>query len=494
MIPSFRVILRLALRNLREHRGKTLIIGVIVAVGIAVLVAGNSLAETAARGIRVSFIDTFTGDVMITGRTDAQLSVFGFPPQSFNEQIPQVGAYDDVYAYLSTHAAVEGVSPQLTGFAIVHADEEQNEDFPALLFGIDSASYAATFANAIEMVEGSYPTSSEPFLLVQENQIALYVERAGVEVGLGDPLLLTSVGGSGIRVRELAVTGVFRFSQRTPGLDQVALIEAQTFRSLQGLAVSTGQVELSANETEILGTADLDSMFSSPGFGEVVAAEPVAERISEASLLSLLGERERTEPIIDRGAWHFLLVRLREPAQVEGFISELTAFFEREGISAEATDWQQAAGGFSSLAAIVQAVFNGAIVVIAIVAIIIIMNTLVVSIIERTSEIGTMRALGARRGFVLRMFVTETLSISWVSGLAGIVLGTVIVGVLNLLGLRTESDFLIILFGGEVLRPTMSLTSVLISVVIVTGIGMLASIYPVLVALRIQPVRAVQTE
>jgi len=46
----------------------------------------------------------------------------------------------------------------------------------------------------------------------------------------------------------------------------------------------------------------------------------------------------------------------------------------------------------------IKRIFNGVVLVIAVVAIIIIMNTLVISITERMAEIGTMRAIGARRG------------------------------------------------------------------------------------------------
>ena len=53
------------------------------------------------------------------------------------------------------------------------------------------------------------------------------------------------------------------------------------------------------------------------------------------------------------------------------------------------------------------------------VAVIIMMNTLVISVIERTGEIGTMRALGARKGFVWKMFLVETLTIAVVFGLIG---------------------------------------------------------------------------
>ena len=494
MIATLRVILRLALRNLREHRSKTIIIGTIVAVGIAVLVAGNSIVEASARGIRTSFIDTFTGDVMVSGRTDSDLSVFGFPPQSFTEEIPQIGSYDLVFDHLAADEAVSAMSPQLTGNAIVHVDEAQNEDFFTLLFGIDSSSHDATFPGAIELVSGAFPLDpAAPFLMVQENQVELYAKRVGVDVAAGDNILVTSFGGGGIRVRELMVSGVFRFRQQTPGLEQVALIDGQSFRSLQGMVVSSGLVELSSAETEMLATRDPDAMFGSSEFGSVEESGP-PQQLSEESLLSLFDAESRAELVLDRGAWHFLLLRLQDPGAADDIIVALNSYFEEESINAQASDWRDAAGGFSTLASAVQLIFNILIAVVAIVATIIITNTLVISVIERTSEIGTMRALGARRSFVFRMFVLETLTISWVFGATGILLGGLIVTVLDALGLRTESEFLVILFGGEQLSASLSGFSVALSAAIVTGIGVLASIFPVLIALRIQPVRAVQTE
>ncbi len=64
----------------------------------------------------------------------------------------------------------------------------------------------------------------------------------------------------------------------------------------------------------------------------------------------------------------------------------------------------------------IRIVFSVAILIVAIVAIIIIMNTLVISVIERTGEIGTMRALGAQKPFVWLMFLVETLTVTIVFG------------------------------------------------------------------------------
>ena len=505
------VILRIALRNLREHRAKTLIIGIIIAVGIAVLVAGNSLAETATRGLRRSFIDNYTGHVMIHGRTAKEISLFGFGAGAGNEEIPRIGSYREVFAHVSALPEVAAVSPQLTSFAIVNADEEQNEEFFVTLFGVDAASYGAMFPDSAAIVAGRPLAPGQAGIMLSASQAEEMEEQLGVELQPGDPLLLTAIGGSGLRIRELTISAIFRFQQEMQGLNQVAIVDAQSLRALAGLVVSTGQIELSTQETEILDAGDLEALFAD-GEEMVVETEGAVDRaadgataaapeavLSEERVLAVLGDRERAPPVVDAGAWHFLLLKLApgagsEQARTQRLIDELNGYFEARDIAAQAVDWRAAAGWFSRLATVMQMVFNGTVVVIAVVAVIIIMNTLVISVIERTSEIGTMRALGAHKRFVRRMFLVETLSISWLFGIAGIVLGAALVVVLGWTGIRAGNDFLKILFGGEVLEPALSPFSVALSLVIMTAIGLLASIYPVMVALRVQPVRAMQPE
>jgi putative ABC transport system permease protein len=122
------------------------------------------------------------------------------------------------------------------------------------------------------------------------------------------------------------------------------------------------------------------------------------------------------------------------------------------------------------------------------------MNTLVISVIERTGEIGTMRALGAQKRTVRRMFVFETLSIAVVFGLIGVALGAIVIGILNLTGVAAPNQFFQILFGADVLHPALPLSSLLYALGIIVAIGIVASLYPVAVALKIQPVEAIQAE
>ena len=61
---------------------------------------------------------------------------------------------------------------------------------------------------------------------------------------------------------------------------------------------------------------------------------------------------------------------------------------------------------------------------------------------------------------------------------------------MNAVGIPASNLFLQILFGGPVLKPVLSILSLFVAVVAVAVIGVLASLYPTSVALRVSPVQA----
>ena len=105
-----------------------------------------------------------------------------------------------------------------------------------------------------------------------------------------------------------------------------------------------------------------------------------------------------------------------------------------------------------------------------------------------------MRALGAQKRFIRRMFILETMSVSVVFGIIGIALAGLVLGILGLSGLRAPNSFFELLFGGRVFHPSISVASIVTALAVVVLIGIVSSLYPVLVALKIQPVKAIQTE
>jgi ABC-type antimicrobial peptide transport system permease subunit len=114
---------------------------------------------------------------------------------------------------------------------------------------------------------------------------------------------------------------------------------------------------------------------------------------------------------------------------------------------------------------------------------IVMMNAMLMSVFERTQEIGVLRALGWRRRRVVRMVLIEALGLSLLSGVAGVGIG---VGLNRLLGL-------IPLFGA-LLEPIYTGTMFVKIGVLVLVLGVLGGIYPAWRAAGLRPIEALRYE
>ena len=108
-----------------------------------------------------------------------------------------------------------------------------------------------------------------------------------------------------------------------------------------------------------------------------------------------------------------------------------------------------------------------------------IMNIMLVSVTERTREIGLRKAVGARRGDVLVQFLLEAVALSVLGGLFGILLGTGLGKLVDLTGL---------------MNSVVTLDSVLLAVGFSAAVGLFFGIYPANQAARLSPIEALRYE
>lgn len=108
-----------------------------------------------------------------------------------------------------------------------------------------------------------------------------------------------------------------------------------------------------------------------------------------------------------------------------------------------------------------------------------VMNIMLVSVTERTREIGIRKSLGARTGSILLQFLAEAGIITLLGGIIGIILG-----VLGAMGICSIAN----------MTPAISVGTIMVASVFSCGIGIFFGIYPARKAARLSPIEALRHE
>jgi len=179
-------------------------------------------------------------------------------------------------------------------------------------------------------------------------------------------------------------------------------------------------------------------------------------------------------------------VQARDPARLGRTQDEVTALLRRaRGVAPEAeNDFEMFSNAslqdtFDNLTGIVAAASIGICAIALLIGGIGVMNIMLVSVTERTSEIGLRRALGARRRRILAQFMVEAVMLTSIGGVLGIAIGTGIAALIQVL----------------VKIPTaVPMWAVVLSIVAAGGVGLVFGIYPAYRASRLDPVEAMRRE
>ena len=113
-----------------------------------------------------------------------------------------------------------------------------------------------------------------------------------------------------------------------------------------------------------------------------------------------------------------------------------------------------------------------------------IMNIMLVSVTERTREIGLRKALGARKRDILVQFLVESSLLSLIGGIVGIIFGWLIAFVVGRIAAATGTNF----------TPVVGLDAILLATIFSAAVGLFFGIYPANRAASLEPVEALRYE
>jgi putative ABC transport system permease protein len=142
-----------------------------------------------------------------------------------------------------------------------------------------------------------------------------------------------------------------------------------------------------------------------------------------------------------------------------------------------------------SITGLLQVVLVGIASIALVVASIGIMNTMLTSVMERTREIGIMKAIGATNLDIMSIFIFEGMLLSSVGGIIGIILG-----VFGSQGLTLILNNVMTMGPSMNLTPIITISSVVLAVTVSLIVGVLSSLYPAWKAARMSPIEAVRYE
>lgn len=501
------VIFKLAINNLRQQKTKTIIIGLFIAIGMMIVQVGNGFIESVNHGMEKDFRANYTADIIVSAPipNGVYMDLFGITDLANVMEVKQIPALPDVKAAEKIISETSGILQKsnivTTQGILMESDEFLLEDQDMMkipvfyMFAGESDAYFKMFPNQ-KITEGRYPAPGTNEILIDERLKKNFYEYYKSEMQLNQTIYISGVSMQTL-IREAKIVGFYNQPDENSAMYSIIYADPSLARAFADLTYGANFVQelpdeidfsiSDASEDDLFG--DDDDLFSDSTFDDSFISS------SNVDFDDILGDTTLRDQLnkTDDGAWHYILLRCEKgmsDEEIASVIEDLNNKFTAAGVQAVARDWEGAAGSFTSSVESISSLFTVLIIILAIVVFIIIMNTMVISVLERTGEIGTMRAIGADKSFVRKLFFCESITLTLGAELLGTILSLVIMTILNACNFTVSDDIAKMILGGGSISFIPTVGNFVSTMIIILVGTILANLYPVSSALKITPLKA----
>jgi ABC-type lipoprotein release transport system permease subunit len=375
---------------------------------------------------------------------------------------------------------------------------------------------------------GELPELMAQFLAMDDSNFAerrtFFYEKIGPVITLyrmkvGDTFPLTAVSRTGSpNSVNVKLYGIFRFRsiENSPVSGYFSLMDLITFRQLYGHMTPERRAETAELEAEFAselsseaGRDDVGAMFSQtveergakeqgrePTKAMGKGAEANGPSTPPLALARRAGLEERlySAAEMEDGVTPNAAVVFRDPAKERETIAAMRALFKKNGWNLKVEPWLEVSGALGQVAFVIRAILYLFLAVVYFVGAFIVANAVLMSMLQRTKEIGIIRAIGGQRSFVRRLVLSEVLLMSGIFGALGVGLALLVVAVLARIGIPAPNEILEFVFSGPKLILSVSFASVVVSYLVGIGVSLVATIYPLGKAVGVSPVTAMRAD
>lgn len=476
------MLFKLAFKNILSRRSSVVII-IFMSFAATLLVVSNAIFDSTEKGVQNSFTASFTGDFVVRPLSDVPLSLFGDETPVTGEltTIEKVVPYQSICDVISSTPGIQGFVSQVSGIAMM---EHGNKRKTMSLFGVPSKQYLSLMSG-LRIVDGGGYGPQDKGMMISDK----VAEELDVEVG--SVVQFTIADGTAFRISAATVTGIYTYESPNTIFQRFVLVDPDIVRGVMDIADSysldDGDID-AAKQNLLADDLDFDALFSA---GDVdVIFEDVETSNVDSQTQEPVEEIEMGQA--DSTAWNFIICRLDSGVRPEHVIRALNKEFTARQWPVEVVNWRHAAGSTALYLYWMRLIFNIGILIVMGAGFIVVNNTLVVNVLDRTREIGTMRALGASSLFVSLQCMVETVTMTLVSGVIGCVVGVLVSSAVTGMKITFTNTFLMQLFGESALVVRVSIGNVTGIMFLMLCLGVLGWVYPVITTLKVHPIEAIQ--